>query len=54
MIGNVIDNFRKETAYLSNFYRRKILYKGNWYPSSEHVYHSEKSFDAAYKTQMMV
>jgi len=51
---DVIDHFRKGTAFLSNFYRRKILYKGHWYPSSEHIYHAEKSFDEEYKNQLMV
>lgn len=52
-MSNVIDHFRKETAFLSNFYRRRILWKGHWYPSSEHVYHAEKSYDERYKTQLM-
>lgn len=51
---DVIDHFRNEYAFLSNFYRRKILYRGHWFPSSEHAYHAEKSLDERYRTQLMV
>lgn len=49
----MIDSFRGKYFFLSNFYRRKILWKGHWFPTSEHAYHSEKSNSEEYKTQLM-
>jgi ribA/ribD-fused uncharacterized protein len=51
---DIIDQFRGKYSFLSNFYIRRILYKGHWFPSNEHAYHSEKSFDKSYQTQLMV
>jgi len=43
-----IDHFHGETAYLSNFFKRAMPWKGHWFPTSEHVYHSEKVKDRIY------
>lgn len=42
---NIIDHFMKEYAFLSNFYDRQIVWKDHIFPTSEHVYHSEKLKD---------
>ena len=50
----IINYFRNEYAFLSNFYRRRIMYDNHLFPSSEHAYHYKKSFDERYQTQLMV
>lgn len=44
----MINSFRGEYAFLSNFYKVPILYKGLWYKSSEAAYQAQKCL---YKNQ---
>ena len=39
---NVINEFRGENNFLSNFYLRRIFYKGLLFPSVEHAYQANK------------
>jgi ribA/ribD-fused uncharacterized protein len=39
----VIDSFRGEYFFLSNFYIRPVYYKGHWYKSSEHAFQAQKA-----------
>jgi ribA/ribD-fused uncharacterized protein len=41
----VIDHFRQEFGFLSNFYAAPIYVDGVRYPSVEHAYHAHKTFD---------
>ena len=41
----VIDSFRGDYAFLSNYYLREIDYKGKLWPSTEHAYQAEKFVD---------
>lgn len=51
----LIDHFCGEYYFLSNFYKRAIYWKDYWFPTSEHVYHSEKVNEIiSLKTQLMV
>lgn len=39
----MIDSFRGEYGFLSNFYEEPIVFEGITYPSSEHAYQASKS-----------
>lgn len=43
----IIDSFREENSYLSNFYPCEIEYEGIIYKSSEAAYQASKTFDKA-------
>jgi len=45
----MIDRFRDEYNFCSNFYRCPVTYKGTLYASSEHAYMSAKSDDPRWK-----
>ncbi len=48
----VIDSFRGDFGFLSNFYESSIWVAGNRYPSVEHAYQAAKAGDAV--TQKMI
>lgn len=48
-IPAVIDSFRGEFAFLSNFYPSTLWYKGEKYPSVEHAYQAAKAGDESTK-----
>lgn len=50
----MIEEFRGKYYFLSNFYRRRIIYDNHLFPTNEHAYHYKKSIDKAYQTQLMV
>lgn len=39
----VIDNFRGNYFFLSNFYMKPVYYKDHWYKSSEHAFQAAKA-----------
>lgn len=41
----MIDSFRGEYEFLSNFYRTPVEFDGVLYPSSEHAYQAQKTLD---------
>lgn len=41
----VIDSFRGENRWLSNFHECEIIYEGISYPTTEHAYQAAKSLD---------
>lgn len=43
----IIDKFRGQHDFLSNFYESSIIYDGVEYPTSEHAYQAAKSIDPA-------
>lgn len=43
----IIDSFRDEYFFLSNFYIRPVYYKGHWYKSSEHAFQAQKATNEA-------
>lgn len=45
----MIDQFNGDNAFLSNFYKWPVRYKGILYSSSEHAYMSEKNNDPEWK-----
>lgn len=47
---SVINDFRGQYRFLSNFYPCEILYNGQTYPSSEHAYQAAKFFDLETQT----
>ena len=42
---DVIDSFRDKYFFLSNFFIKPVLYKGDWYKSSEHAYQAQKAIN---------
>ncbi len=40
---NIIDSFREEYAFLSNFYPAKVTYSGYTYQTSEHAFAAAKA-----------
>jgi len=44
---DVIDSFRGEYRFLSNFYLHPIVFEGDLYPSLEHAFQAAKSLDPA-------
>lgn len=45
----MIDSFKNQYAFLSNFYQVSITYEGIMYGSVEHAYQASKSFDDKYR-----
>jgi len=45
----IIDSFRGEHKFLSNFYPAKVVYEGIEYPSSEHAFQAAKTSDPQWK-----
>ena len=45
----MIDKFRGDYAFLSNFYTAEVLYKGITYKSSEAAYQAQKTLDESIK-----
>lgn len=43
--AKVIEDFRGEYAFLSNFYRHKFRYKGKTYRTAEHAFQAQKTFN---------
>jgi ribA/ribD-fused uncharacterized protein len=41
----MIDSFKGEYAFLSNFYQCNVVYEGEIYPSVEHAYQASKTLD---------
>ena len=41
----IIDEFRGKYFFLSNFFVIPILYKGDWYVSSEHAFQAQKAIN---------
>lgn len=41
----VINSFRKEYFFLSNFYERPLVFDGITYPTSEHAFQAQKTLD---------
>lgn len=39
----IIDSFRGEYFFLSNFYMKPVYYSGHWYKSSEHAFAAQKA-----------
>jgi ribA/ribD-fused uncharacterized protein len=52
-ILKIIDNFRGEYFFLSNFYEIPILINGVTYKSSEHYYQSQKTLDINYRNRII-
>ena len=48
----IIDSFRGEYDFLSNFYPCKINYNGNYYPTVEHAYQASKSLDESIRLEI--
>lgn len=44
-MNNVIDSFRGEYFFLSNFYSCKVVYENIRYPSVEHAFQAAKTLD---------
>jgi hypothetical protein len=45
----MIDEFRKEYSFLSNFYTVPLVYKGLGYPSAENAFQAQKSTEEYHK-----
>jgi len=39
----IIDSFRGEYFFLSNFYMKPVYYKDHWYKNSEHAFAAQKA-----------
>lgn len=49
----MIDSFRKEYFFLSNFYPCNIFLDGYEYPSLEHAYQASKSIEKLYRDKIL-
>lgn len=45
MVMDIIDDFRYQYRWLSNFHVAEVYYEGLRYPSTEHAYQAAKSLD---------
>ncbi len=45
----VIDSFKGEYGFLSNFYKCRVEFEGNVYPSVEHAFQAAKNPDPEYR-----
>lgn len=45
----MIDSFRGEYRFLSNFYVAKLYWEGYYWPTSEHAFQAAKSLDPDYR-----
>ena len=45
----MIDSFKNQYAFLSNFYQVSITYEGIIYPTVEHAYVASKSFNDKFR-----
>ena len=52
-MSRVIDQFRGEYHFLSNFYPIPVMYEGQVYSSSEHAYMASKTNDLSQKQQII-
>jgi ribA/ribD-fused uncharacterized protein len=50
---NVIDNFRGDYFFLSNFYMCPVMYAGLLFPSSEHAYMASKTDDVSIRKHIL-
>lgn len=48
----MINSFRGEYAFLSNFYPCFVIYEGIRYPSVEHAFQASKTFDIRERTDI--
>lgn len=48
----MINSFKGECEFLSNFYPIKIYYMGFMFPSSEHAYQASKTFDYDFRAMI--
>jgi hypothetical protein len=48
----VIDSFTGEYDFLSNFYSHPIFFRGHWYPTTEHAFHSQKNDSELYQVKL--
>lgn len=46
----MIDSFVGDFAFLSNFYKKKMVWEGITYPTSEHAFQAAKSLDVGFRT----
>lgn len=49
-----INSFRREYAFLSNFYHCTVEYEGCIYPSVEHAFQAAKTFDLKWRNKIRV
>jgi ribA/ribD-fused uncharacterized protein len=51
-IDPIIDSFRGDFSFLTNFYRSTIYYDGEKYPTVEHAYQAAKTLDPKMRTMI--
>lgn len=44
-VASIIDEFRGDYSFLSNFYACNVLYQNKLYPSAEHAFQAAKTLD---------
>ena len=47
----MINSFRGKYNFLSNFYKTKIFFEGNYYDSIEHAFQASKSLNDTIRKQ---
>lgn len=49
---NIIDSFKDEYRFLSNFWPVKIFLENDWYPSTEHAFQAAKTLDRSIRDKI--